>query len=92
MRNRNDQHPEAATAAAAVIQQELQGVLGEPDRRQRELIANLDRLHRSLVGPEDPLDQTSYSRPFPPPHRHPSTGTADRAWKEQSRTLDIPEE
>lgn len=89
MPNRNDEQSGPSTAASAAIQQELQGVLGEPSGRQRRLIANLDRLRRSLLGPEDLLDRTSYSRPFPP-HNHRPKGT-DAGW-EPSRTLEISED
>lgn len=89
MPNRNDEHSETVASELGAIPKDLQGVLGEPSGRQRRLIANLDRLRRSLLGPEDLLDRTSYSRPFPP-HNHHSKGT-DAGWQ-PSRTLEIPEE
>jgi hypothetical protein len=89
MQNPNHERSETANAAS-VIQQELQGALGEPDKRQRKLIANLDRLRRSLLGPEDLLDRTSYSRPFPP-HRHQRKSGADPDWTQETITIDIPQ-
>ena len=38
----------------------------EPSNRQRRLLHDLGRLHRSLRSPENLLDRGGYSRPFPP--------------------------
>jgi hypothetical protein len=58
--------PEGSNAPEQVIAQELGALIGEPDRRQKELLEDLERLHHSLHGPEDLLDRGNYSRPFPP--------------------------
>jgi hypothetical protein len=50
-------------------------ITDRPDKQQRRLLEDLNRLLDSLRGPEELLDGTSYSRPFPPrPHRHPAAG------------------
>ncbi len=49
-----------------VIQREIQDLPGQPTNRQRTLLEDLVRLHRSLRGPENVLDRGNYSRPFPP--------------------------
>jgi hypothetical protein len=47
----------------------LQRVGGSLTAGQRMTLENLERLVKSLAGPEDVLDNDNYSRPFPP--RHP---------------------
>ena len=47
------------------IEHDLEYAFGEPNKQQQDLIADLDRLYRSLRGPERILDRSSYSRPFP---------------------------
>ena len=62
---------ERLEATETAIQQEIGGLVGKPDKRQKELLENLSRLQHSLRGPEELLDRRSYSRPFPPlPSRH----------------------
>jgi hypothetical protein len=57
---------EQRDTAAEANQQELGELLGKLTPQQQKLLANLRRLHHSLRGPEDVLDEDNYSRPFPP--------------------------
>jgi hypothetical protein len=57
---------EGLGASEKAIQEQFGELIGEPDNRQQELLADLLRLHQSLRGPEQLLDRGSYSRPFPP--------------------------
>jgi hypothetical protein len=47
----------------------LERIGGPLTARQKKQLENLGRLHRSLRGPEDVLDEANYSRPFPPTKR-----------------------
>ena len=47
----------------------LERIGGPLMARQKKQLENLGRLHRSLRGPEDVLDEANYSRPFPPTKR-----------------------
>lgn len=57
---------EETNLAEQAAQEELGELLGKLTPRQQKLLANLRRLHHSLRGPEDVLDEDNYSRPFPP--------------------------
>jgi hypothetical protein len=77
MHERNDENLDARAVKAlqkqateeTAIEHDLEYAFGRPNKRQRELIADLDRLYNSLRGPEQLLDRSNYSRRVPPkPH------------------------
>jgi hypothetical protein len=57
--------------ASTSFQEELGEYLGFPDPDEQKIIADLNRLHHSLRGPENLLDKGNYSRPYPPTYQNP---------------------
>lgn len=69
--SRNDASPilgalQTLDAIELATLEEIGEFVGTLDKNQKKLLANLVRLHHSLRGPDDDLDQDNYSRPFPP--------------------------
>jgi hypothetical protein len=60
-------------AIEADIDTQFRGLTDEPNRRQKHLLDDLNRLVDSLRGPEELLDRGNYSRPFPPRNNTYST-------------------
>lgn len=64
------------------LEEEFAQYLGFPDVSEKKVLANLNRLHQSLRGPEGLLDKGNYSRPFPPapsPNPKPQQSRASAA-------------
>lgn len=62
----------------ASILEELGSLFDLPDKRQKQLLEDLVRLHHSLHGPEGLLDRGNYSRPFPPPPQNQQSNLTRR--------------
>jgi len=63
MENKDD----SLANAVEGIEEDLDQFVGTISNHQKKLLHHLTRLYTSLRGPEDALDHTGYSRPFPPP-------------------------
>lgn len=68
--------------ADEAVEHELATAIGGPTRQQKTLLASLNRLSRSLQGPESLLNRFNYNRLVPPEPHHvrtyePSHGYSD---------------